>query len=203
LEEYWTDFYQDARHAGESLSMHAADLSIFIRERCKAFLREAKIREPNYNRNDSSSSTNRVLQAPITCRNFFDVWIPATLLIGDTRQHQGVEAGRPFQQLQEAGMRTAKLEEIVRQKDPALKATVEMLAHGQTTAAIDLTRTRHSQPDCRCARTRPHDCTELRCQSGTDLNRFSDNASRQELNRAVQELKAIGCRRLKNTAFVC
>jgi uncharacterized protein YfaQ (DUF2300 family) len=117
--------------------MHAADLSIFIRERCKAFLREAKIREPNYNRNDSSSSTNRVLQAPITCRNFFDVWIPATLLIGDTRQHQGVEAGRPFQQLQEAGMRTAKLEEIVRQKDPALKATVEMLTHGQTTAAIE------------------------------------------------------------------
>jgi ATP-dependent exoDNAse (exonuclease V) alpha subunit len=44
------------------------------------------------------------------------------LLIGDTRQHQGVEAGRPFEQLQEAGMRTAKLDEIVRQKDPALKS---------------------------------------------------------------------------------
>src|SRR5208282_5379139 len=28
------------------------------------------------------------------------------LLIGDIRQHQGVEAGRPFEQLQEAGMRT-------------------------------------------------------------------------------------------------
>jgi predicted ribonuclease YlaK len=38
------------------------------------------------------------------------------LLIGDTRQHQGVEAGRPFEQLQDAGMRTAKLDEIVRQK---------------------------------------------------------------------------------------
>ena len=36
------------------------------------------------------------------------------LLIGDTRQHQGVEAGRPFEQLQEAGMRTSKLDEIVR-----------------------------------------------------------------------------------------
>ena len=59
------------------------------------------------------------------------------LLIGDTRQHQGVEAGRPFQQLQEAGMKTAKLEEIVRQKDPVLKATVEMLAHGKTAAAIE------------------------------------------------------------------
>jgi hypothetical protein len=37
-------------------------------------------------------------------------------MIGDTRQHEGVEAGRPFQQLQQAGMRTAKLEEIVRKK---------------------------------------------------------------------------------------
>ena len=44
------------------------------------------------------------------------------LLIGDIRQHQGVEAGRPFEQLQEAGMRTATLDEIVRQKDPALKS---------------------------------------------------------------------------------
>ena len=43
------------------------------------------------------------------------------LLIGDIRQHQGVEAGRPFEQLQEAGMRTAKLDEIVRQQDPALE----------------------------------------------------------------------------------
>jgi hypothetical protein len=44
------------------------------------------------------------------------------LLIGDIRQHQGVEAGRPFEQLQEAGMRTARLDEIVRQQDPALKS---------------------------------------------------------------------------------
>lgn len=29
--------------------------------------------------------------------------------IGDTRQHRGVDAGRPFQQMQEAGMRTATL----------------------------------------------------------------------------------------------
>ena len=32
------------------------------------------------------------------------------LLIGDIRQHQAVEAGRPFEQLQEAGMRTVKLD---------------------------------------------------------------------------------------------
>ena len=59
------------------------------------------------------------------------------LLVGDTRQHEAVEAGRPFAQLQEAGMRTLRLEEIVRQKDPELKQAVEQLARGQVGAAID------------------------------------------------------------------
>ena len=59
------------------------------------------------------------------------------LLVGDTRQHEAVEAGRPFAQLQEAGMRTAKLEEIVRQKDPELKQAVDQLAHGQVGEAVE------------------------------------------------------------------
>jgi len=59
------------------------------------------------------------------------------LLVGDTRQHEAVEAGRPFAQLQEAGMRTMRLEEIVRQKDPELKQAVEQLARGQVGAAVD------------------------------------------------------------------
>jgi conjugative relaxase-like TrwC/TraI family protein len=63
------------------------------------------------------------------------------IFVGDTRQHQGVEAGLPFQQLQEAGMRTAHLDEIIRQKDPGLKQAVEQLAHGQVQDAIEnLTR---------------------------------------------------------------
>jgi conjugative relaxase-like TrwC/TraI family protein len=59
------------------------------------------------------------------------------LLVGDTRQHEAVEAGRPFAQLQEAGMRTMRLDEIVRQKDPELKQAVEQLARGQVGAAIN------------------------------------------------------------------
>jgi ATP-dependent exoDNAse (exonuclease V) alpha subunit len=59
------------------------------------------------------------------------------LLVGDTRQHEAVEAGRPFAQLQEAGMRTMRLEEIMRQKDPELKQAVEQLARGQVGAAIE------------------------------------------------------------------
>jgi hypothetical protein len=58
------------------------------------------------------------------------------LFVGDTRQHEAVEAGRPYAQLQEAGLRTAHLDEIIRQKDPALKETVEQLARGEVKEAI-------------------------------------------------------------------
>src|ERR1700682_2336078 len=59
------------------------------------------------------------------------------LLVGDTRQHEAVEAGRPYRQLQEAGIQTAKLNEIVRQKDPALKEVVEQLSRGNVREAIE------------------------------------------------------------------
>src|SRR6202789_1523902 len=58
------------------------------------------------------------------------------LLVGDRRQHEAVEAGRPFAQLQDAGMKTIKLEEIVRQKNPELKQVVEQLARGEVREAV-------------------------------------------------------------------
>lgn len=58
------------------------------------------------------------------------------LLVGDARQHHAVEAGRPFEQLQAAGMDTAHLDEIVRQRDPALKAVVEQLSRGDVREAV-------------------------------------------------------------------
>jgi len=116
------------------------------------------------------------------------------LLIGDTRQHEGVEAGRPFQQLQDAGMRTAKLEEVVRQKDPALKATVEMLAHGQTAAAIEALKDQGRVKQITDPQERIQTIARNYIASPERTLIVSpDNASRQELNRAVrQELKARG-----------
>jgi len=58
------------------------------------------------------------------------------LLVGDVRQHQAVEAGSPFEQLQQHGMTTAKLNEIVRQRDPELKQTVEKLSTRQIREAV-------------------------------------------------------------------
>jgi len=59
------------------------------------------------------------------------------VFVGDIRQHQGVEAGKPFQQLQDAGMKTAQLDTIIRQRDPALKQTVELLAKGKIVPAVE------------------------------------------------------------------
>ena len=59
------------------------------------------------------------------------------LLVGDTRQHEAVEAGKPYQQLQEAGIETARLDEIMRQKEPALREVVEQLARGQVRDAME------------------------------------------------------------------
>lgn len=59
------------------------------------------------------------------------------LLVGDSRQHQAVEAGTPFEQFQKHGMTTVKLSEIVRQRKPELKRTVERLSLREMRAAID------------------------------------------------------------------
>src|SRR5215204_1058056 len=58
------------------------------------------------------------------------------VLVGDVRQHQAVEAGSPFQQLQEHGMTTAALTEIVRQPDKEQKQIVENLAARNTPEAV-------------------------------------------------------------------
>jgi conjugative relaxase-like TrwC/TraI family protein len=116
------------------------------------------------------------------------------LLIGDTRQHQGVEAGRPFEQLQEAGMRTAKLDEIVRQKDPALKSAVELLAKGQVSAALESLQQQGRVKEIPDSQERIRAIAKSYVGSPEKTLIVSpDNASRRELNVAVRtELKANG-----------
>ena len=116
------------------------------------------------------------------------------LLIGDIRQHQAVEAGRPFEQLQEAGMRTARLDEIVRQQDPALKSAVELLATGQVSAALDALRQQGRVREIPNPEERVRAIAKAYVESPDNTLIVSpDNASRRDLNVAVrQELKAIG-----------
>jgi len=70
--------------------------------------------------------------------SFFDRIGPhdKILLVGDTRQHQAIEAGSPFEQFQMRGMTTAKLTKIVRQNDASLKRVVEHLSAREIHAAV-------------------------------------------------------------------
>jgi conjugative relaxase-like TrwC/TraI family protein len=116
------------------------------------------------------------------------------VLIGDTRQHQGVEAGRPFEQLQQAGMRTAHLDEIVRQKDPALKSAVELLAQGDISGALESLYKQGRVREISDAGDRVREIARSYVESPERTLIVSpDNVSRRELNVAVrEELKANG-----------
>jgi conjugative relaxase-like TrwC/TraI family protein len=59
------------------------------------------------------------------------------LLVGDPAQHQAVEAGAPFEQLIKAGIRTARLDKILRQRTN-LKKPVELLSQKEVLAAVTL-----------------------------------------------------------------
>lgn len=125
------------------------------------------------------------------------------LLIGDVRQHQGVEAGRPFEQLQKAGMRTAKLDEIVRQKDPALKFAVEQLAKGDIPAALESLQRQGRVREISDPKERIRAIAQAYVESPEKTLIVSpDNASRRALNVAVrEELKAKGALAPEDRSF--
>jgi ATP-dependent exoDNAse (exonuclease V) alpha subunit len=108
------------------------------------------------------------------------------LLVGDVRQHEAVEAGRPYSQLQEAGMRTAQLDEIIRQKDPALKDAVERLSRGEVREAVSSLETqgRIHQIEDRAERLQQI-ASDYARQPENSLVISPDNQSRRELNSLI------------------
>ncbi|MDE0408286.1 MAG: AAA family ATPase, partial [Alphaproteobacteria bacterium] len=65
------------------------------------------------------------------------VRIPRVVLVGDAKQLDAVDAGKPFAQLQAAGMPTATMDEIMRQRDPVLKEAVEASLKGDIERAFE------------------------------------------------------------------
>ena len=63
--------------------------------------------------------------------------LPRVVLVGDEKQLDAVDAGKPFAQLQAAGMKTATMNEIMRQRDQDLKAVVEATLVGDVRRAFD------------------------------------------------------------------
>lgn len=112
--------------------------------------------------------------------------------VADVRQHEAVDAGRPYHQLQEAGIHTAHLDEIVRQRDPEVKAVVEHLSRGDVHGAVE----RLDQQG------RVHEIGPREERLAAIANEYvkdphatlvvsPDNQSRQDLNHAVH--RALQC----------
>jgi conjugative relaxase-like TrwC/TraI family protein len=108
------------------------------------------------------------------------------LLVGDIRQHQAVEAGKPFEQLQQAGMRTAQLDQIVRQKDPELLKVVEHLSKADVVTGIRMLQEQGRVteiPD----RTERIEAIAKNYAANPEKTLIvsPDNASRRDINQAV------------------
>jgi len=116
------------------------------------------------------------------------------LLIGDIRQHQGVDAGKPFELLQQSGMQTARLDKIVRQRDPQLLKAVEYLSKNETEIGVKMLQeqgrvTEIADPEKRIVAI----AKAYAAHPDNTLIVSPDNASRRAINQAVrQELQELG-----------
>jgi len=117
------------------------------------------------------------------------------LLIGDTRQHQGVEAGKPFEQLIDAGMKTAQVDQIVRQRNaPELLKAVQHLSRGEIAEGIALLEQQGRVTEIADAQQRIAAIAKSYAASPENTIVVSpDNTSRRQINQAVRaELQALG-----------
>lgn len=116
------------------------------------------------------------------------------LLIGDTRQHQGIDAGKPFEQLQQAGMQTAQLDQIMRQKDPELLKAVEHLSKNEITTGVQMLQQQGRVIEIVDPQQRIEAIAKSYASRPENTLIVSpDNASRRAINQAVrQELRALG-----------
>ena len=79
----------------------------------------------------SSKQMRELLKAATTLR------VPRVVLVGDEKQLGAVEAGKPFEQLRRAGMQTAVMDEILRQRDMELKEAVRAGLSGEVRTAFE------------------------------------------------------------------
>lgn len=111
------------------------------------------------------------------------------VLQGDIAQTKAIEAGKPFDQLQAAGMSTAGMTEIMRQQNPQLREAVELAAVGKSAESVkklsdvvEITdhRERRLAIADTFAKLSPQERDQTIIVSGT-------NEARREINNAIRE----------------
>lgn len=110
------------------------------------------------------------------------------ILAGDIRQHQSVEAGRIFEELQQSGMETFHLNKILRQKEPHLLEAVKQFSKGDTRSGLQLLDDQHRIKEYARQDGRYRAFADRYAQSPSNTTGVSpDNESVIALNRAVRE----------------
>jgi len=121
-----------------------------------------------------------------------DAGIERIVFVGDQRQHHAIEAGRPVYQMHQAGMASASLSIIRRQRDPELRRVVELAAAGKAGEVIEALRQqdRITQIAPALDRYRAIAKDYLRSyEAGQQTLVVSPaNEERRELNRTIREL---------------
>jgi conjugative relaxase-like TrwC/TraI family protein len=136
-----------------------------------------------YMLDESSLASTRQMRA------FLDKLTPKdrVLVIGDTSQHQGVDAGKPFEQMQDVGMRTSQLDRIMRQKDPELLKAVEQLAKNNTQQGINMLASQGRITEITDRQERiTAIAKDYAAQPENTIVVSPDNRSRQQINEAVR-----------------
>jgi conjugative relaxase-like TrwC/TraI family protein len=124
------------------------------------------------------------------------------VLIGDTQQLKAVEAGKPFAQLQEAGIARVEMGEIQRQTDMRLKHAVELAAKGDVAQSlamlnkhvqqIDSDRDRYAQIAKDYVALAPQDRADTLVVAGTHQARMAINENvRSELGLAGKGMEVL------------
>ena len=115
--------------------------------------------------------------------------LPHVVLVGDEKQLGAVEAGKPFAQLKAAGMTTAVMDDIVRQRDADLKAAVKAGLTGDVKTAF--AKLGRQYPASRVQRSRHGDRAALaepaRTRARRDRGDRSDAGAARRNQRHHQE----------------
>lgn len=136
-----------------------------------------------YMLDESSLASTRQMRAFLDKLNPND----RVLVIGDTSQHQGVDAGKPFEQMQDAGMRTSQLDRIMRQRAPELLRAVEELAKNNTQQGINMLASQGRITEIPNRQERiAAIARDYGAQPENTIIVSPDNRSRQQINEAVR-----------------
>lgn len=111
------------------------------------------------------------------------------VLLGDTKQTEAIEAGKPFAQLQENGMQTSRINEIQRQENRELKTAVELAAEGKVASSLaHLNHVEELKVASERHRAIVDDYVQLtEPQRRETLIVAGTNAARREINEMVRE----------------